>query len=141
MSPFRLRALRNALMIVGAYYVSAWIIVPFWIPIAKLTEGHVYSAGAQELGMRLFQFLPIAATAVLAGVATGYLLESERPLRWAVFAAAFVGLMAWSSTHWYVKPSASDVAIQALRAAAAGAITFAACRLAARPRSAPWPDA
>jgi hypothetical protein len=124
-------------MIVGAYYVSAWIIVPFWIPLAKLTEGRVYSSGAQELGMGLFQFLPIAATAILAGIATGLLLEAERPVRWAIFAAAFVGLMAWSSTRWYAKPSASDLAIQSLRAAAASGITFFACRLAARRHESP----
>ncbi len=87
--------------------------------------------------MGAFHFLPVAATAILAGIATGALVETERPLAWAVFAAAFVGLMAWSSTRWYVKPSASDLAIQALRAVAAGALTFFACRLAARRREPP----
>jgi hypothetical protein len=129
-----LRPLRNVLVTVGAYYVSAWIVVPFWFPIAKLNEGHVYSGGLQELGMRLFEFLPVGATAVLAGVATGLLFESERPFRWAIFAGVFVGLMAWSSTRWFVKPLVSDLAIQGIRAFAAGAIAFAACRLAARRR-------
>ena len=135
-APRRAAAVRNALVVVGAYYVSAWIVVPFWIPIAKLTEGRVYSPGPQELVMDLFHFLPIAATAILAGVAAGFLFESERPLWWAVFAGVFVGLMTWSSTHWYAKPSVSDLALQSLRALAAGSITFAACRLAGRRRPA-----
>jgi hypothetical protein len=134
MSPARLGALRNVLTIVGAYYVSAWVLVPIWIPIAKLTEGRVYSTAGERFGMELFNFLLPGATAVLAGIAAGLLLETERPLAWTVFAALFVGLMVWSSTHWHIRPAAFDLGVQALRAAAAAALTFFACRLAARRR-------
>ena len=140
-APRRAAAVRNVLVVVGAYYVSAWIVVPFWIPIAKLTEGRVYSPGPQELAMDLFHFLPIAATAILAGATTGLLFESDRPLRWAAFAAVFVGLMAWSATRWYVKPAASDLAIQGLRAVAASVLTFLACRFSARRRTPATPAA
>jgi putative Ca2+/H+ antiporter (TMEM165/GDT1 family) len=97
----------------------------------------MYSPGWTTFGMELFHFLPVGAAAIIAGIAAGLLLETERPVRWAVFAGAFVGLMAWSSTRWYVKPAASELAFQALRGVAAGALTFFACRLAARRREPP----
>lgn len=131
----RLLVLRNTLVLVGAYYVSAWVLIPLWIPLTKLVEGRVYPAGSQLLfWAEIFNMIPAACSAVLAGVVTGYFVETARPVTWAVVAGVFVGLCTWSSHHWYVAPTSSDLLKQGSEAAAVGTFAFMSCWMVQRRR-------
>ena len=121
--------LRNTLLIVGGYYLSALVVVPFWVPIAKLAEGRVYYPGWQTFLMELFNAVPVLAGAALAGPLAGYFLETNRPALWTVCLGGFVALCNWSAHHWYVKPSFSDVAVQGTKAIVSGGLAAAACSL------------
>jgi hypothetical protein len=123
----RLLGLRNVILIVGAYYLAAWVMVPLWIPISRLAEGRVYHPGWESFWMDVFNMVPIALGSMLAGVTVGYFMETARPLVWAFAAGVFVGLCTWSSTHWHINPEASDLFAQGVRALVAAAIAFAAC--------------
>jgi hypothetical protein len=119
--------LRNVLVMVGGYYLASWVLVPFWIPIAKLAEGRVYQPGWESFVMNAFNTIPVACGAVLAGMASGYFLDTEKPTAWAIGVGVFVGICNWSTARWYVTPSVADLLAQGAHAAVTGSLAFAAC--------------
>ena len=131
----RLLWLRNALVMIGAYYLSSWLIVPLWVLISKLNEGRVYQGG-QTAMMHAFDIIPVAAGAALAGVIAGMFLETAKPLAWAAGVGAFVGACTWSSTRWYVTPTLKDLLPQIVGAMVAAGVAFVTCRAIERRRAA-----
>jgi hypothetical protein len=119
--------LRNFLVIIGAYYLASWLVVPVWIPIANLREGHVYQTSGEFVLMHLFDAIPRLVGAGLTGLMTGYFLQTHRPLAWAVGVGVFVMLLDWSATQWQIKPSFSDLVPHGIRALVVGAVAFAVC--------------
>jgi hypothetical protein len=123
------------LVIVGGYYLASWVLVPLWIPIAKLAEGRVYHPGWESVVMNGFNLIPVACGAVLAGMATGCFLETEKPMVWAIRVGVFVGICNWSTARWYVTPSVADLLAQGARAVVTGSFAFASCWSVLRRRS------
>ncbi len=128
--------LRNALVMIGAYYLASWLIIPFWLLISKLTEGRTYQGGWQTLVMHALNTIPVALGAALAGVAAGFCLETARPLAWAAGVGVFVGVCTWSATRWYVTPTLMDLLPQLAKALVAAGVAFAMCWAIERRRKA-----
>jgi hypothetical protein len=125
--------LRNVLIMVGAYYLAAWVLIPVWIPIANLNGGHVYQGSGIVL-LELVDDIPLLVGAALAGTMAGYFLETSRPLGWAAGVGIFIGLLNWSSVHWHIKPSFADLLRQGIRAVVVGGVACVMCWLVQRRR-------
>lgn len=122
----RLVGVRNSLVIVGAYYVSSWILVPIWIPVARLFEKRVYLPGEAGL-VEARNLIPVVISAVLAGVACGWFIETKRLLVWALACGVFVGVCKWSSGYWYRPPSGAELIQKGVAACVVGVLACAAC--------------
>ena len=92
----RLVGVRNSLVIVGAYYVSSWILVPFGSLWLACLRERVYLPGEAGL-VEARNLIPVVISAVLAGVACGWFIETKRLLVWALACGVFVGVCKWSS--------------------------------------------
>ena len=83
--------IRNLLISYGVYYVSWWVAYPLAFAYGKLTERIIYRGEfAGAVVMPLVTTVPYALVAVGVGVgaSVAWLVDSERPLRWAIFPAA-----------------------------------------------------
>ena len=119
--------LRNFLVVVGAYYVSAWVVMPLWAPIAWMDHGRVYQAGSSLLLLsQAIRTIPILMSAILAGAAAGYFLVASRRASWLAVLGIFVAVCVWSSTRWYVRPSFEDLLWQGTKATVAGSLAVLA---------------
>ena len=115
--------LRNVLIVVGAYYVAAWVVMPLWWPIMRMTEGRVFPEGSPELGLsEAIHAIPILVTAVLAGAAAGYFLVGSNRALWLTVVGLFLAVCVWSSARWYVRPSTSAMLWQGAKAVISGSL-------------------
>ena len=93
-------SVKNALIGIGAYYLS--IVVPAYLalPYGKLTSNIIYS-GSFEAGvlLPLVTYLPKALCAYGAGTLVVWLVESEHPILWA-FVPTALYLIFPPRYHW-----------------------------------------
>ena len=115
--------LRNVLVLIGTFYASGMVFAGIWILALQIT-------GSTPLHI----LLPLA-TALLTGVLCGYLLESRRPVAWAVVVGAFVALSTWSSVRWYIKPTLTELLPHGAESLGAGLLAGVSCWVFWRRRS------
>jgi hypothetical protein len=87
---------RNLLIVGGVYYLSWWLAYPLALGYGKLTERIIYRGdfvGAAV--MPLVTGLPYVVVAVGVGASVAWLVESEQPLRWAIFPAPLYAFFAF----------------------------------------------
>ena len=115
--------LRNVLVIVGAYYLAAWIVMPLWWPVMRMTEGRVFHEGSPELRLsEAIHAIPILVGAILAGAAAGYFLVGSNRALWLGVVGLFLAACVWSSARWYVRPSTSEMLWQGAKAVISGSL-------------------
>jgi hypothetical protein len=78
----------NVVVAAGSYYLTAVLLVPFWLLTVKLLE-------------RGDRTLPWSAVTITSGIATGLLagalVTSPRVLSWSIGIGVMVAFQAWSS--------------------------------------------
>lgn len=93
----------------GAYYVAQWLLVPISIVFWKFTSGIIYRGDfAGYVVMPLVVHLPQAVVAAVAGAIVVWLVESDRPVRWAVLPALLYAVLGFYNHHWSQPPRLLD---------------------------------
>ena len=108
---------RNLLVGAGAFYLSWWMANPLALGYGKLTGGIIYSGQfASAVLMPLVLTVPYALVAVGVGASVAWLVDSERPLRWAMFPAGLYIFFGIISYHWARPPLFLDRVAQVIDA-------------------------
>ena len=123
---------RNILVLVGAYYLSILLGMPFFVLFAKFEEGRVYQGDIGSLVGTLVNTIPFAVDAIIAGVMAGWLVEFKSPYRWAWTLGAFLFLSRISSHHWKRPPEAIDLIGEILEATIVGLVAVPAFMVSRR---------
>jgi hypothetical protein len=129
---------RNLLIVAGAYYLSGWLGTPLAFGLGNLTAGLTYRGDFNQcvVAPLVVQF-PWAITAAVAGASIVWLVESDRPLRWAFFLALLYGLLNFLGWHWARPPVILDRVAQTIGAAYVALACIAGAWFATRHRAAP----
>jgi hypothetical protein len=139
MQPFRNEAnARNLLICAGAYYLAAWLTFPLGFGFDKLTRGIIYSGDFESaVVMPIVEHLPKALIAAAAGAAVAWLVESERPLGWAIFPVLLYAVLGFFGYHWAHPPVLLDRVMQTVGALFPAASCACGAIVAARQRARP----
>jgi hypothetical protein len=108
---------KNLLIGAGAYYLSGWLGMPLALGFGKLTQRLIYSGDFNGYVVGpLVMHLPRALVAAAAGATVVWLVESDRPVGWAIFPALLYGLLGFLGYHWARPPLALDRVAQTIGA-------------------------
>jgi hypothetical protein len=108
---------KNLVVGYGVYYVSWWVAYPLAFAYGKLTERIIYRGEfAGAVVMPLVTTVPYALVAVGVGACVAWLVESERPIRWAIFPAALYVFFGTIGYHWARRPILLDRVAQVVDA-------------------------
>jgi hypothetical protein len=108
---------KNLLIGAGAYYISGWLGMPLALGFGKLTPGLTYRGDFNGYVVGpLVMHLPWALVAAAAGATVAWLVESERPIGWAIFPALLYGVLGFLGFHWARPPLALDRVAQTIGA-------------------------
>lgn len=119
---------RNLLVGVGAYYLSWFVANPLAIGFGMLTKGITYRGVFEaDILLPIVINLPFALIAVVVGVSVVWLVESERPLSWALVPTFLYTLAVFHVGHWAQPPTLIDRVGQII----GGLFPAAACMVAA----------
>src|SRR6266851_3289449 len=88
---------RNLLVCCGAYYISCWVGYPSTVVSMPLVTAGLH-----------------ALVAFAAGAIVAWLIDSERPLRWAIFLAVLYLFFSTFGYQWTQQPSFRDRLAQLL---------------------------
>jgi hypothetical protein len=100
---------RNLFICCGAYYISSWVAYPLDFVYWKLTDRIIYHGEfAGVVGMPFVRTAVHALVAFGAGAAIASLVDSERPLRWAIFLALLYVFFGTLGYHWARQPSSLE---------------------------------
>jgi len=130
---------RNLLVGAGAFYVSWWLASPLALGYGKLTDGIIYSGPFASVLMALVLTVPYALVAVGVGASVAWLVESERPLRWAMFPASLYIFFGTISYHWERPPLFLDRVAQVADAMFQGIACLGGALIVVRRRTAKPP--
>ena len=126
---------KNLLIGAGAYYLSGWLDMPLAFGFGKLTQGLTYMGDFNGyVVMPLVVHLPWAIVAAAVGATVVWLVESDRPLGWALFPALLFGLLGFLGYHWARPPLILDRLAQTI-GALFPALSCVAALVAARRRA------
>src|SRR6266478_2768893 len=93
--------IRNLLIGCGVYYLSWWVADPLAFVYGKLTERIIYRGEfAGPVLMPLGMTVPYALVSFGVGASFAWLVDSDRPLRWAIFPAALYVFFGTIGFHW-----------------------------------------
>jgi hypothetical protein len=98
---------RNLLVCAGAYYISGWLSLPLALGFGKLTWGRglTYSGDFNTAVVApLVIHVPKAIVAAAAGATVVWLVESDRPVSWAIFPTLLYGIFGFLGYHWARPP-------------------------------------
>ena len=110
-------ATRNLVVGYGVYVISWWVAYPLAFAYGKLTQGIIYHGGfSSAVGMPLVMTAPYALVAFGVGASVVWLVDSERPLRWAIFPAALYIFFGINGYHWARQPLFLDRVAQVIDA-------------------------
>ena len=88
------------------------------IAFGKLTKGITYSGDfAGGVVMPIVSGLPVALIAVVVGAIVVWVVESEKPFRWAIVPASLYAIFAYIGYHWARPPMFIDRVEQIVTAA------------------------
>jgi hypothetical protein len=133
------QTIRNLLVGYGAYYGSWWVAYPFAFAYGKLTERVIYHGDfAGAVVMPLVRTVPYAMVAFGVGAFVAWLVDSERPLHWAIFPAVLYVFYGVIGYHWARQPSPLDRVAQVIDATFMGIACLGGAMLVVR-RGAPSP--
>jgi hypothetical protein len=123
---------RNIAVLLGSYYLSFLLGMPFFIAFGKVAEGHVYSGDIGSLIGSLVWTIPFLVYAALAAVMSAWLVESAVAGRsaWGLAACFFVGSLA--GHHWHRPPTTIDLVGELLQAAIPASLVIPVFRVARR---------
>jgi hypothetical protein len=128
---------KNLVVGYGVYYVSWWVAYPLAFAYGKLTERIIYRGEfAGAVVMPLVTTVPYALVAVGVGACVAWLVESERPIRWAIFPAALYVFFGTIGYHWARRPILLDRVAQVVDAMFLGIACIGGAMIAVR-----WRDA
>ena len=97
--------IRDLLVGYGAYYASWWVSYPLAYFYGKLTHGIIYRGEfAGAVLMPLVTTVPYALVAFGVGAFVAWVVDSEKPLRWAIFPAALYAFFGTIGCHWARQP-------------------------------------
>jgi hypothetical protein len=132
----RLRsATRNLVVGYGVYYLSWWVAYPLAFAYGKLTERIIYRGEfAGAVVMPLVTTIPYALVAFGVGVCVAWLVDSGRPLRWAIFPAALYIYFGMIGYRWVRQPMPLDRVAQIIEAAFMGIACLGGAMIAVRQR-------
>jgi hypothetical protein len=128
--------IRNLLVGYGVYIASWWVAYPLAFAYGKLTERIIYRgefAGAVLLP--LVMTVPYALVAFGVGASVAWLVDSERPLRWAIFPAALYIYYGIIGYHWARQPLVLDRVAQVIDATFMGIACLGGAIIAVRRRA------
>ena len=129
---------RNLVVGYGVYYVSWWVAYPLAFAYGKLTDRIIYRGEfASAVVMPLVTTLPYALVALGVGACVAWLVDSERPLRWAIFPTALYVFYGTIGYHWARQPILLDRVAQVVDAMFMGIACFGGAMIAVRRRDAP----
>ena len=114
---------RNSLLCCGAYYISCWVGYPTTVASMPLVTAGLH-----------------ALVAFAFGAIVAWLVDSERPFRWAIFLAllyAFFGVVGYL---WVQRPSFHDLTAELLGPATMGLSCLVGAAIALR-GTRHWPTA
>jgi hypothetical protein len=112
---------RNLLIGYALYYASWWVAYPLALAYGKLTNRTIYHGEfAGAVLMPLVMTIPYALVALGVGASVAWLVDSERPLYWAIFPAALYIFFGTISYHWERPPMLLDRVAQVIDAAFLG---------------------
>jgi hypothetical protein len=101
----------------GAYSFSRLLAVPLMIGLYKFTVGFIYRGNfAGYVVMPLVDDLPQALLATLGGAVVIWLVESKRPVTWALVPATLYALLVLFGHRWMHPPDFLDRVSQAIDA-------------------------
>jgi hypothetical protein len=108
---------KNLLIGAGAYYLSGWLGMPLAFGFAGLTQGLTYRGdfNIYVVGPLVMHFTR-ALVAAAAGATVVWLVESDRPVGWAIFPALLYGLLGFLGYHWGRPPVFLDRVAQTIGA-------------------------
>jgi hypothetical protein len=125
--------LRNLVVGFGVYQLSWWLAYPLAFAYGKLTEGIIYPGNfAGAILMPLVLTVPYALVAVGVGACVVWLVDSERPFRWALFPAALYVYFGIIGYHWAHQPLLLDRVTQIVDASFLGIACLGGAILLAR---------
>jgi hypothetical protein len=124
---------KNLVVGYGVYYVSWWVAYPLAFAYGKLTERIIYRGEfAGAVVMPLVTTVPYALVAVGVGACVAWLVESERPIRWAIFPAALYVFFGTIGYHWARRPILLDRVAQVVDAMFLGIACIGGAMVAVR---------
>ena len=137
MSLIKPKIITNLLVGYGAYSISWWVAYPLAFAYGKLTTGIIYPGefGSAVL-LPLVTTLPYALVAVGVGACVAWLVDSERPIRWAILPAALYVYYGLVSYHWARQPMVLDRVAQVIDATFMGIACLGGAMIVARRRAA-----
>jgi hypothetical protein len=108
---------RNLLVGAGAFFISGWLGIPLALGYGKLTQGLIYTGDFNgNVVAPIVIHMPRAIIAAAAGAAVVWLVESDRPVRWAFPPAVLYGLLGFLGYHWTRPPIFLDRVSQTIGA-------------------------
>jgi hypothetical protein len=127
---------KNLLIGAGAYYISGWLGMPLALGFGKLTPGLTYRGDFNGYVVGpLVMHLPRALVAAAAGATLAWLVESERPVGWAIFPALLYGILGFLGYYWARPPLPLDRVAQTIGALSPALACIVGALVAGRQRA------
>lgn len=108
---------RNLLIGGGAYFISGWLGILLSLAFGKLTQGLIYTGDfIGYVVSPIVIHMPRAIVAAAVGATVVWLVESARPVSWAVPPAILYALFGFFGYHWARPPVFLDRVSQTIGA-------------------------
>ena len=128
--------IRNLAISYGIYIASWWVAYPLAFAYGKLTERITYHGGfSSSVVIPLVTTVPYALVAFSVGASVAWLVDSERPFRWAIFPAALYIFFGTIGYHWARQPLLLDRVAQIVDATFMGISCIAGAMTVTRLRA------
>jgi hypothetical protein len=129
-------AIRNLLIGYGVYTASWFVAYQLAFAYGKLTERIIYTGEfAGAVVMPLVMTVPYALVAFGVGASVAWLVDSERPHRWAIFPASLYIFFGTIGYHWTRQPLLLDRVAQVIDAMFMGIACLGGAMIAVRRRA------
>lgn len=101
----RKKTIRNIFVSAGAYYLAISFEIPVVLAFAPITNGLTFTGDFEAVVvMPIVLGIPSAFVMAITGAATAWVVESARPVLWALLPAVAYGISAALAPHWVRPP-------------------------------------